>query len=324
MRKLTQTIAEYSGGHGDSGNISEKDQGAEDKRNAYAGLLLKNLVGNYGTVEGTKYLMSTASGGKMNEYVEQHLGTLNHLRANTLGLDTYRDNVMGYRFREEDWRSFDSEMAEYGVKVHEGGALVPRDADKSVKDKAQAEFQKKKGETEEWEAAQVEVEKTQLSESIKALEDEVSELEQKKERTEDAWKMMSRAQDEMYIFDQKDAQAKLDEVNKEVENLEANQVLTKAELQGLGFFSWGRKKKLSEQIVTRELQLNKADTGARGRQRYLEQLVKANDVFNERDRDGVETLNRAQRQTGGKESPPGRSEQIEAQKGSASVRHVDL
>lgn len=281
MREFTQEVASQAGGGADHGPMDL----ARLKKDERVGLVLKNLVGKYGTMAGTEGFLAIASGGRkfdgrpqddaiVGNYIRQHLGTLNYLRANSSGLKTYHDAILGHRFGEHDWKSFDGNMYKYGLTAYEGNTIVSHDADKTTKDKTQAEFQKNAKEIQDWEKAAVEQEKAGLTaeiaeaeQGVQKLKDSLSEAEKAKDVTEGARRDN--------IYSENEAKRQFENVDKEVTNLETRRAKAEEELNKLGTLSFGKKKELRNEISRIDYEL----TGYNGKREQKERLEKVLEAY---------------------------------------------
>lgn len=280
MREFAQAVASQVGGGADHG----PNDFARLKKDERVGILLKNLVGKYGTMAGTEGFLGIASGGRkfdsspqndevIGDYIRQHLGTINYLRANSSGLKTYQDAILGRRFGEYDRKSFDQNMYKYGLSAYEGNAIVSRDADENIKNKTQAEFQKNMKEAQDWEKATVEEEKGQLNAEISEAETEVQRIQNIFSDAKSASEFTEQARREN-IYSASEAQRRLAEINGAIANLESRRSKAEEELNKLGALSFGRKKELRNEISRIDHELT-GYNGKREQKDYLDKLVKA-------------------------------------------------
>ena len=280
MREFAQAVASQAGGGADHG----PNDFARLKKDERVGILLKNLVGKYGTMAGTEGFLGIASGGQkfdgspqndevVGNYIRQHLGTINYLRANSSGLKTYSEAILGRRFGEYDRKSFDQNMYKYGLTAYEGNAIVPRDSDKNTTDKTQTEFQKNMKEVQDWEQAAVEEEKTQLNAEISEAETEVQRIQNIFADAKSAKDFTEQARREN-IYSANEAQRRLAEINGTIANLESRRTKAEEELNKLGTLSFGRKKEFRNEISRIDHELT-GYNGKREQKDYLDKLVKA-------------------------------------------------
>lgn len=147
-----------------------------DKIGEKVGNLLKNLVGKNKTIADAEKFFVIASGGRndiiVSDYIRQHLGTLNFLRANSFEFKVYPDPILGERFNFFLWKSFEEKIKKYWLIADVNKAIVPCDADEELKKKIEVEFQKHKKEAQDWEKTIIEKEKAKLKTEIKEVEKE--------------------------------------------------------------------------------------------------------------------------------------------------------
>jgi chromosome segregation ATPase len=285
MREFTRAVASRVGGGADHGPYDF----ARLKKDELVGILLKNLVGKYGTMAGTEGFLGIASGGKkfdgspqndevVGNYIRQHLGTINYLRANSFGLKTYSEAILGHRFDKYSWKAFDQNMHKYGLTAYEGKVIVPRDSDKNTRDKIEAEFQRNMKEIQDWEKAAVEEEKARLNAEISEAEIEVQRIKNMFSEASSARDFTEQARREN-IYSADEAKRRLAEINTSIANLESRRTEAEEELNKLGVLSFRRKKELRNEISRIDYELT-GYNGKRKQKDYLERLVKAYETGN--------------------------------------------
>ena len=285
MREFTRAVASRVGGGADD----RRDDFARLKKDELVGILLKNLVGKYGTMASTESLLGIASGGRkfddspqndevVRNYIRQHLGTINYLRANSFGLKTYSEAILGHRFDEYSWKAFDQNMHKYGLTAYEGKAIVPRDSDRNTRDKIEAEFQRIMKEIQDWEKAAVEEEKARLNAEISEAEIEVQRIQDMLSEAKSARDFTEQARREN-IYSADEAKRRLAEINASIANLESRRTKAEEELSKLGALSFRRKKELRNEISRIDYELT-GYNGKRKQKDYLERLVKAYETGN--------------------------------------------
>jgi len=285
MREFTRAVASQVGGGEDRG----PGDPARLKKDELVGILLKNLVGKYSDMAYTEDLLEIASGGRkfdgspqnnevVGNYIRQHLGTINYLRANSFGLKTYSEAILGPRFNEYKWKAFDKNMHKYGLIAYEGNVIVPPDSDKNTRDKIEAEFQRNMKEIQDWEKAAVEEEKARLNAEISEVEIEVQRIKNMLSEISSAIDFTKQARRED-IYSEDEAKRKLAKINTDIANLESRRTEAEEELSKLGALSFRRKKELKNEISRIDYELT-GYNGKREQKDYLERLVKAYETGN--------------------------------------------
>lgn len=214
MRDLAKDIATGVSGYED---VEPTQLARSNLRNLNSnervGLVLKNLIGKYGTLTGTTGFFELAGERKsiqkkkegLRDYefsvddpekskeatrdlIGRHLGTLNLVRGTALGTRMYQGNIMGgsQRFKDEEWKVFSNGVSKYDFDVFEKGPIVPRSADTSVIEKARASFGKDKEGAEKVEKKMILEYVGELKSRISGLEEKIKELIALKKKVEEA------------------------------------------------------------------------------------------------------------------------------------------
>jgi TolA-binding protein len=192
MEELVGAVSRGVSGGDNYSNIErpayDGDKITKDMR---LGLLLKNLIGEYGTLAGTVGFFEYATPKKKiksaapfstnrfeddpertRELIRSHLGTLNLIRAYSLKAPSL-DRIEWSR----NSSAFDEQASKYGIRTTESGPIVPKDADKSTVEDMQRDFSKKKEEA-------AKVEERMTKEKIEGLNREISYLEEELKKAE--------------------------------------------------------------------------------------------------------------------------------------------
>ena len=161
-----------------------------------SGRLLKNLTGNYGTLDGTLGFMASAENAvdrygdkideeKMQAAVSKHLKTLNLIRGYSSGIgDRYQRHALGNNGGKL-WRSFDSEVRRYGFTTSPEGALIPRGAEGEAVKAVDEFFSKKRNQAVGIDRQLWQAEKTETEKEISERRDRLAELKKQFAEAED-------------------------------------------------------------------------------------------------------------------------------------------
>lgn len=269
MRRFAFDMATIVGGIADSTGSVDLAYPQKASEGALAGVLLKNLVGKLGTL----YLLLTLlervassrhSAGEPRDksitipYINQHLGTLNFLRALAYGLKVYGQDILGHRLSKGEWDKFNMEFSRYYSKDYDGiysnGPLIPSNVDEATKERIRAEFEKTIKEIQAWERSEVEREKIELVGRIAEHEAKIQDLERLLSEIESEEKRLSQKEQEIKQAEEeiKSKKRELANVQMQITNLQTELAKLESQLDSLGPLSWIKRRQLQKEINNKQ------------------------------------------------------------------------
>ena len=291
IREFTKNVTRIVSGQANVlGGGHENNNLGKVNKDELVGVLLKNLVGKYGTMAGSKGFLELASGGRKQSdkyddgkitknYIYQHLGSINYLRAAIFALKDSSGGDILETFKNSsvrDINNFDQHLScsNCDITSFENQATVPMDADKDTKNKIEADFQKNLKEIILWK-------KGELEKFVDDLNNKISQIKQNNQEIAKILPKIEQAQERDKIFSADEAREKAEASIKEIEEIikegEARLEKMREDLNSLGMFSFGRAKKLKEEINWMEGQLLRSRNDIANKKRETEDLVKAFD-----------------------------------------------
>lgn len=252
MRALAQNIVR--GLHVRSGMGSFEEYRGPQHKDAFTGVLLKNLVGGYGTSGGTAGFMQFAERGfdpndrdwqnkeSLGKAIGKHLKTLNFMRAYSAGIKDYHlgEQIIPC-FR--GWGEFDREIWGTGFRPYEGQPIISDKVSEAEKTKIQERFDKVKAKAEKIEEEYKKVAEEKKTAQTQQLEAEIQELQA----------ALPQIQKSEAILEGRQWQESTDRLQEELAKLEERIAHLQRTLDGIkqnieetGFLSFGRRRDLNE------------------------------------------------------------------------------
>ena len=293
MKDFAETITRVVGSH--IGSIGRDLNGNQElKKDEIVGLLLKTFVGKNGSIANAINLFGPASDYKnrnnrkeyddveiVGNYIRQHLGSINYLRAiafaleDSSGGDILKTITGSHDLNGRGVESFDRVLfsSNYNIIGFKDQAAVPRNADKETKSEMETDFQKNIEEITLWK-------KGELAKRLDVLDNKISDLKKKGEEMAKIIPVIESAQ-ENGIVSIDSAREKLEAITKDGEEAkkEKEDRLEKIqqEISNLGIFSFGKGKKLKEEVSDIERQLRSINNEIANKKKEIEAIVKAFD-----------------------------------------------
>lgn len=281
-----------------SASFARSDLDRDTSKDEWVGIFLRNLVGKFGTMEGTARIIPLASGGRtldkesvnhdvIADYIRGHLGTINYLRAASSGLKTCHDDVLGSSFGMSDFDYLESEMRHHKLSGYAGGAMVPNELDEHAKAKVQEEFMNNMRAFEDLERNMIDTEKQQLEAQISGLESEMQQSAEIIAQYRSALELIddARGRGVRSVEDARDALGHISEEIEAVTNLQSQLKIANDNLGTLGRLQFIKRGDLNKEIARIQTDLNgrRSDTSQRD---FLASVIQAYEQLDNLNRAG--------------------------------------
>jgi hypothetical protein len=262
--------------------ISRSDP--KEQRYKWAGLLLKNLIGSYGTSGGTMNLLITEERGNVEHgqdsaqrnrensrlikpAVQRHLKSLNLVKSYVENIQDplYRNTIIG---AVGLWRDFDHDyrLSGAGYDDRGGSPLISRDATPQIREEMTNEYNKNKELARGLEASFIETNKRRRDQRIEELDKEIEGLtNQLTEQENNEKELKSLPKDYEIETKIRDLNNRLYSLNSEIKSLED-------ERYRLGIFGFRRRGQIDQEIIQNQEYIERLKKGVMDLEKQKERV----------------------------------------------------
>lgn len=293
MRVLAQNI--ISGLSVDTGGGRMHEYEGPAKKDIWTGVLLHNLIGAHGTVDGTTGFLHLAELGfsrqdpgshteegkkSIGQAISKHLRTLNFMRAYAAGIQSRQvEDRLIPRFG--NWQGFDREIWGTGFSASENRPILPKNVGESEKAKIQEEFERVKERAVKIEEGYKQKEEAEKTATIQQLESQIQELRAILPQIEQAEAVLKDATDYQVGQKVEGLTREIVGAKDKITDLERRISHTEWELKATGVLSFSRRGRLRDELSDHKAKLFRERNRLETDQQRLDQLQKAKSLVDQ-------------------------------------------